>query len=163
VVKNVKNRNHYIPAVLRYLSFRDRSAHEIETYLIQLIKEPEQKAATIQQIMDYLHAEHLIDDAHFARQWVEVKVRRFQGPLKIKAALAARGVSRDIIDQALLAIEAETWIAAACELIEKKAAQWGSLANLANYAKAARYLASRGFLPGHCRAAIDLWRQNAVK
>jgi len=61
-----------------------------------------------------------VDDAAFARRWVEARAARGYGPARLRAELSARGVARDLIDLALSALEAETTLARARDLARRR-------------------------------------------
>jgi regulatory protein len=52
-------------------------------------------------VVDDLLARGYLDDAAFARRWVEMRAGRGYGPARLRAELAVRGVPRDLIDAAL--------------------------------------------------------------
>ena len=54
-----------------------------------------------------------VDDAAFARQWVEVRAARGYGPARLRAELRARGVAASLIDAALPAVTREAQLARA--------------------------------------------------
>ncbi len=54
-----------------------------------------------------------VDDAAFARQWVEVRAARGYGPARLRAELRARGVAPSLIDAALPAVTREAQLARA--------------------------------------------------
>ena len=54
-----------------------------------------------------------VDDAAFARQWVEVRAARGYGPARLRAELRARGVAPSLIDAALPAVTGEAQLARA--------------------------------------------------
>jgi regulatory protein len=53
-----------------------------------------------------LVARGYVDDAAFARRWVETRAARGYGAARLRAELGARGVARDLIDATLGALEA---------------------------------------------------------
>jgi regulatory protein len=61
-----------------------------------------------------------LDDAAFARRWVEARGARGYGAARLRAELSARGVARDLIDHALGALEAETTLARARDLARRR-------------------------------------------
>jgi regulatory protein len=55
-------------------------------------------------VVDDLGARGYLDDASFARRWVEARSDRGYGPVRLRAELVARGVAGDLIDAALAAL-----------------------------------------------------------
>ena len=46
----------------------------------------------VQELLDALVEENLLSDERFTESFVRFRVQRYQGPLKIKAALRTKGV-----------------------------------------------------------------------
>jgi regulatory protein len=53
------------------------------------------------EVVADLESRGYLDDAAFARQWVETRSRRGYGPARLRAELRARGVPAALIDAAL--------------------------------------------------------------
>lgn len=89
----------------------------------------------------------MLDDAAFARNYVETRATRGRGPARLTRDLLAMGVDRGIIDRALAAHGAgagenrEVPFA----LAAKRAAQLGDLPRTAKRRRLLAYLARRGF------------------
>ena len=82
----------------KLLSTRPRTEHEIRTRLAQAGFEDE----TIERTTARLGELHLLDDLAFARQWVEERAaRKGLGPEALRAELEAKGVSQEVVDQAI--------------------------------------------------------------
>jgi len=60
-----------------------------------------------ERVVADLEARGYLDDAAFARRWVEIRLARGYGPARLRAELRARGVAAAPVDQALAAIETE--------------------------------------------------------
>src|SRR5205085_5173838 len=88
-------------AAMTLLGYRDRSAREVERRLLRKGFEPEVVAEVIEQ----LERHDLVDDRRFARAWVQGHTgSRPHGPDRLAAALRARGVEREAIEEAVAAI-----------------------------------------------------------
>src|SRR5690625_5674817 len=61
----------YVLAI-QYLSYRQRSAYEIEQYLLKKEVEPKH----IELVMDRLNNEKLLDDLEFAKTFVQERIRQ---------------------------------------------------------------------------------------
>lgn len=90
-----------------------------------------------------LNEQGILSDARFARSYLEMRVEKGFGPLKIRAELRARGIKREIIDELFDLIEVD-WL----HLVEQvrvkkfgkeKPSQWN------DKIKQSRFLQSRGF------------------
>lgn len=102
-----------------YLAARARSRREIEQKLLQVGYRP----GTVEMVLYKLERERLLDDADFARQWVESRVHHNLGRSRIAQELRRKGISADDAEEALSSIGAEDQLAGAVALAEKAAAR----------------------------------------
>jgi len=87
----------YVLAI-QYLSYRQRSAYEIEQYLLKKEVEPKH----IELVMDRLNNEKLLDDLEFAKTFVQERIRqKKKGPKIISNELFQKGISKEKIDKAI--------------------------------------------------------------
>jgi regulatory protein len=70
-----------------------------------------------------LQRENLLDDADFARQWVESRQHHKLGRSRIAQELRRKGVSQDEAEEALSIIEDDDQLAGAIALAQKAAAR----------------------------------------
>lgn len=107
----------------RLLSVRARTEHEIRERLAAA----EFSGAVIDQTVARLIELGLLDDLDFARRWVQERAERKRlGPRALKAELAAKGVARDVADEALEAeqIDEEAMAADAASRWVRKVARF---------------------------------------
>nr|WP_281182048.1 regulatory protein RecX [Halofilum ochraceum] len=109
--------------------------------------------AAIDAEIERLAAEGLQSDERFANLFVEQRVARGDGPLKLRSALGERGVDRQIIDAALLPFE-EEWTSLAREALERRFGV-SAPATRAELSKRMRFLQGRGFPAGIVRRVTD--------
>lgn len=102
-----------------YLAARARSTHEIEQKLLQAGYRP----CTVEMVIYKLQRENLLDDADFARQWVESRQTHKLGRSRIAQELRRKGVSQEEAEEALSVIEDDDQLAGAIALAEKTAAR----------------------------------------
>lgn len=102
-----------------YLAARARSKREIETKLLQAGYRP----CTVEMVLYKLERENLLDDADFARQWVESRQHHKLGRSRIAQELRRKGVSQEEAEEALSVIEDEDQLSGAVALAEKAAAR----------------------------------------
>ena len=102
-----------------YLAARARSKREIEQKLLQAGYRP----CTVEMVIYKLQRENLLDDADFARQWVESRQHHKLGRSRIAQELRRKGVSQEEADEALSVIEDDDQLAGAVALAEKAAAR----------------------------------------
>ncbi len=102
-----------------YLAARARSKREIEQKLLQAGYRP----CTVEMVLYKLEREHLLDDADFARQWVESRSNHKLGRGRIAQELRRKGVSQEEAEEALSSIDDEDQLSGAVALAEKAAAR----------------------------------------
>ncbi len=102
-----------------YLAARARSKREIVQKLLLAGYRP----CTVEMVIYKLEREQLLDDADFARQWVEARSARKLGKGRIAQELRRKGISQDEAESALCAIEDEDQLAGAVALASKAAAR----------------------------------------
>lgn len=102
-----------------YLAARARSKREIEQKLLQAGYRP----CTVEMVIYKLERENLLDDADFARQWVEARSTRKLGRSRIAQELRRKGVSQEEAEEALSALEDDDQLSGAVALAEKAAAR----------------------------------------
>lgn len=110
----------YRPALDRavgLLAARAHSRKEIEDKLRRSCYHP----STIEMVLYKLEKEHLLDDADFARQWVEARLSRKLGRTRIAQELRRKGISADEAQAALEDVSDEDQLDAALSLAEKAA------------------------------------------
>ncbi len=103
--------------VLNFLRFRIRTKKEVEDYL----KKHKYSEETITNILCYLEKLNLLDDEKFAELFIEEKIRKFWGPLKIKYELLKKGVEKEIIEKKISEkIKEKEMVCSLKEMIRKK-------------------------------------------
>ncbi|MBI2420743.1 MAG: RecX family transcriptional regulator, partial [Candidatus Levybacteria bacterium] len=107
----------YFNSSLRFLSFRPRSEKEITDYLLKKKLSPE----IIEKIKIKLSEYNLIDDKDFAQWWIEQRLRNKQRALRvIKMELRNKGITREVIENALSTFSISPDTESINKLIEKK-------------------------------------------
>ena len=102
-----------------YLAARARSKREIEQKLLQAGYRP----CTVEMVIYKLQRENLLDEADFARQWVESRQHHKLGRSRIAQELRRKGVSQEEAEEALSVIEDEDQMSGAVALAKKAAAR----------------------------------------
>jgi regulatory protein len=143
---------------LNFLSYRPRSSEEVRRNL----REKEFAEQTIETVIERLTGADLLDDAAFARYWVDNR-ERFQPRSRraLRYELSQKGVPDAAIQAAL------------DDLDEEDAAYRAASARLRRYARADEetfrkrlgdFLARRGFGYGIVRDVLDrLWREQSMQ
>jgi regulatory protein len=86
---------------LRLLGLRDRSRREVEIRLRQAGFDQK----VVDRTLEWLAGLGYLDDRRFAGAYVAEKQRGGWGPRRIRAELAAKGVERSAVDEAVAALE----------------------------------------------------------
>ena len=133
---------HELDDAVACLAARAHSKHEIEQKLLRVGYRP----CTVEMVLYKLEREHLLNDADFARQWVEARSGRKMGRSRIAQELRRKGIDADEAEEALSAIGEDAQLADAIALAEKAAARAKSDENpRKTYQRIAAMLARRGF------------------
>ncbi len=105
-------------SAFRYLSYRGRSIHEVRSKLA----EKGFSDTVIKKVVDRCIDFGYLDDKNFARQWARnFAVGRLWGDRKIEVRLVGKGISRDLIRDAIVeAREEKDERRAIKELVEKR-------------------------------------------
>lgn len=124
------------------LAVQARTRTELERAM-QAKNVPEEAA---EAVLDRFTDVGLVDDARFARDWVESRQRRRHLSRSVlRQELRTKGVDRDDIDEALAKVEPADEIAAARELAERKLRSMTGLERAVRYRRLAGALSRRGF------------------
>ena len=108
----------YRPAMEYALNLLARRAFA-EGELNQRIRRVGYRPLTADMVCHKLKTVGVLDDADFARQWVEAQMNRGIGGRRIARELGMKGVSREEAEEALSEADGETELAAAAALAEK--------------------------------------------
>jgi len=123
----------------RFLSYRPRSTAEIRENLLK----KEYDETIVEQVLARLAELNLLNDREFARYWIEQRETfKPRSQRALRHELYQKGVSRDIIDEAVSTVD-ET--AAARKAAQKKAQNWRQLSRETFFSKMGGFLQRRGF------------------
>jgi regulatory protein len=104
------------------------------------------------KIIVTLKHQNLQSDQRFAEMLVATRIRRGYGPIRIQAELKSRGVSKNIIELALIESGAD-WLCLAREVLSKKYGS-GSCDQFSDKVKRSSFLQYRGFKSDHILACF---------
>jgi regulatory protein len=136
---------------LRFLGRREYSRLELSRKLAQRgVVE-----ATAREVVEDLAQDGLVSDERFAEVFCRQRVERFQGPLKIRAELRARGVDDGIVTACLSPYE-DQWRDLALAWIGKRAS---ATPDRKEKARLYRGGCNRGFTHEQILSAIDRHRR----
>lgn len=131
----------------RLLGRREYSVFELDRRIRQ--KWPE--ASGVQDLLDALVEENLLSDERFTESFVRFRIQRYQGPLKIKAALRTKGVSDYLISREL-EVRSDEWLDLAIQWLDRQ--NIGEIDFNARK-KYYRRLVSRGFTHSQAMDALN--------
>jgi len=134
---------------MNLLARREHSLVELKNKLLARDIPPDEA----DEVVASLAARDLVSDERFTDAFVRVRMRKGQGPVRIRQELRQRGVSSDVIDASLETLAAE-WVGLAGEVRRKK---FGLTAPPDFKAKARqmRFLEYRGFTTEQIMAAFE--------
>jgi regulatory protein len=123
----------------RLISLRPRSTAEIRRHLHKKGVDD----GSIEQVIGRLTELDLLDDAAFARYWVDQRETfKPRGRRALQYELTQKGLSRQLVEQALAEVDEK---AAARRAGEKKASLWAHLSEEEFLTKMGGFLGRRGF------------------
>ena len=131
----------------RLLGRREYSVFELE----QRIRQKWPGADGVAELLDALVEENLVSDERFTESFIRSRVQRYQGPLKIKAALRGKGVSDALIAHELDKYSGQ-WIQMAAEWLSRQ--HPGSM-DFDSRKKFYRRLQNRGFTHDQAMTALN--------
>ena len=111
----VRQYRHALDRAVSYLAARAHSCREIEQKLLRIGYRP----CTVEMVIYKLQKENLLDDADFARQWVEARAGHKLVRQRIALELRRKGISTDEAETAMEAIDDESQLEGAVALVEK--------------------------------------------
>lgn len=98
-LQNLQAQQQTYEAALTFLSYRPRSAREVEQRLRKKGYEPEQIEITLTRLRKI----GLIDDTAFSRSWINNRQTISpRGPSLLRSELRQKGVPKEIVDEAML-------------------------------------------------------------
>lgn len=128
---------------LRLLEIKPRSVHEIRD---KLVKKGIDKAE-VERVCSELEAIGLLNDGKYARDWIENRQHfRPMGVVRLRQELFAKGIDREIVDQAIAEYKSNSdEFPAALDLARRKLKLYRKLDADAAKCRLAGFLARRGY------------------
>lgn len=143
---------HALDRAVAFLAGRARSRREMEERLLRSGYRP----CTVEMVLYKLEKEGLLDDADFARQWVDARSARRMGRGRIAQELRRKGVSAREAEEALEGLSDEEQLEGAIVLVEKAMARTPSGEDpRKTAARITAMLARRGYDYDTAREAIS--------
>ncbi|MEZ4590687.1 MAG: RecX family transcriptional regulator [Chloroflexota bacterium] len=124
---------------LRYIEYRPRSVAETRQHL----QKKEYPEAVTEQVLERLQAVGLLDDAAFARYWVDQRETfKPRSKIALQQELRQKGLERNLIDEVTAEMDE---VDAARQAAEPKARRWSGLPEQQFRQKLGGFLQRRGF------------------
>ena len=124
---------------IRYIEYRPRSLAETRQHL----QKKEYPEAVVEQVLERLQAVGLLDDAAFARYWVDQRETfKPRSKIALQQELRQKGLERTLIDEVTAELDE---FAAAQQAAEPKARRWSNLPEQQFRQKLGGFLQRRGF------------------
>ncbi|MDY7025552.1 MAG: regulatory protein RecX [Pseudomonadota bacterium] len=139
---------------LGYLARRDHSVKELKDKLMRKFsKHPvETLLPEIESLIERFEARGYLDDQRFAQLFIESRVSRGYGPIKIRFELKQKGVEKSLVQSSMSELEVD-WSIQAKTLRERRFG--ASLpTEMKDKKKQMRFLASRGFDYEHIKDGL---------
>lgn len=137
---------------LALLSRRDYSQHDLSKKLQALSDDQSEIDSTLAWLQELSY----LDDQRYAEAFVRDSIAKNRGPIRIRNELQQKGLSGDVIENALES-EAADWLSLAADALRRKFRDLTLIEhNAKQKTKAIRYLQYRGFSHGVVFRAIEL-------
>lgn len=134
------------------LSVRNRSVREISSALSRSGYNPE----TIEKTIGYLETLDYLNDEAFSRDWIRARSAKGIGANRIRAELVQKGVSRDIIQDQMEAVnESGPGSSGALQKCLAKAVRGRDLSDAGEKRKVIQYALRRGFSYQEIKSGLD--------
>lgn len=112
-------------------------------------------AAVVAQVVAECVNHGWVDDADYARRWIERRREQGYGRARIRAELTQRGIATEVAADALAGEEEGAELAAARRAGARKLRSLGTITGDRDRAKLARFLAARGFNSHTARRIVE--------
>jgi regulatory protein len=130
-----------LDGALRFLANRPRSEREIRRRLAEKGHDPDR----VSRVMEKLTRLKLVDDRAFAEYWLENRaLHRPKGARALRAELFAKGVGREVVDDAVVQQERDE-PDDAYRAAQRQASRWPADDERAFRQRLAQFLQRRGF------------------
>ena len=137
------NRDIILKKVLRYCAYQDRCTHEVRTKLATFDMPDSEKEKIVKLLVD----EGYLDDERYASTFVRSKIHlKKWGINKIKMSLKMKGISDEIISNALSEIDPENYREELIKVLKSK--KINETDPYKRRAKLAQYAMQKGYEPG---------------
>lgn len=147
-----------LDSALRFLANRPRSEREIRRRLAEKGHEPDR----VTRVVERLTQLKLVDDRAFAEYWLENRaLHRPKGERALRAELFAKGVGREVVDEAVVQQERNE-PEDAYRAAQRQASRWPAMDERAFRQRLTPFLQRRGFGWDAIESAANrLWEERS--
>lgn len=128
---------------------REYSVKDVREKLIAKFDDAE----LVEYVLAYCVDKGYVSDERFASSFAKAKAAHGNGPEKIRFELSAKGISKDVADEAMAELEID-FLESAISVLRSKFSR-GDLNDYKTKCKAMRALLSRGFNSGTASSAVE--------
>lgn len=132
------------------LARRDHSRLELDRKLTERGFE----RAVVEHVLEDLIRDQLLEEDRFVESFIRGRLRKGQGPVRIRGELAQRGIDEASVNMALAEADCD-WIALAAQVRIKRFGE-SAPGDFKERARQAKFLQYRGFESEQIRAALDV-------
>ena len=137
--------------VFKFLRYRCRSEQEIRLYLVRKKTNPQ----IVEQIISSFKKSSLINDKQFTELWMEDRILRGYGRIKIKQELYNKGIDDILIDKFLGKYNLQYWQERIKELINTKYSKFRKINSVKEKYKLYNCLLRRGFSQEEIKIVLE--------
>lgn len=150
--------SHLLQVAVRYLSYRPRFTSEIRRRLSEEFRKLslDENPLIIDSVIEKLSRDRFLNDAELIIDYVNQQINRGRGVRAIEAKLRYLGLEASLINQTLSKLVSDSDQREQAQKLLLRRYPSG-LADFSEKAKAARFLAGRGFSSQIIRDLIDEW------
>jgi SOS response regulatory protein OraA/RecX len=150
-----------------FIALKPRTVFEVEARLRLHIKRYYSKdpvvsvpdcGAAIQEVLEYLIAEKILDDAKYAQDYSDYlhHTAKPQSPLKIRISLLKRGLSETLIDKVTSSLSDDVLKNSLLQLAQKKLRSYTRFDKQKQKRMLFTYLLGKGYASEEVRSAVDI-------
>ncbi|MCS1351231.1 regulatory protein RecX [Mechercharimyces sp. CAU 1602] len=156
-IGEAEERSQVRQSALRHLSYKPRTAHEVRRFLLQKEYEEHHVEEIISECIDHGY----IDDDRFATAWVAERMQsKGLGKRVLRQELERKGISIEVINQAVAQIEEEDEWDMALMMAEKRYPRLAHLPWPTVERRLSGYLLRRGYSASHVFQIMQQLRDN---
>lgn len=154
-IKQFDGRSRASDLAAKYLSYQPRSVYEVSVYLRKHEVDQASANGAIAELTDLGY----LDDAKYARLFIADALQvGSKGPGQVKQQLRKKGLTEEVIAEALQAVDPNEWLTVSQRILRPLAGQAGRVSQQQLELKAKTRLLSHGFSGDLLARAMENWQ-----